>query len=58
MEEKVSPLGIFSEKLRGLAAKEKLVSMDDVKKLEAYFKRMFEDKEARPDIELTKLVGE
>lgn len=57
MEEKVSPLSIFSEKLRGLAAKEKLVSMDDVEKLEAYFKRMFEDKEARPDIELTKLMG-
>ncbi len=58
MQDRVSPLSIFSEKLRGLAAKEKLVSMEDIEKLEAYFKRMFEDKDARPDVELAKLVGE
>ena len=58
MEEKVSAFAIFSEKLRGLASKEKRVSMEDIEKLEGYFKRMLDQKELRPDIELAKLMGE
>ena len=57
MDEKVSPSAIFSEKIRGLASRERQISMDDVEMLESYFKRLLEDRELRADIELTRLVG-
>ena len=57
MEESESPFGVFSERLRGLASKQK-VGMDQVEELEAFFKRMLEEKEIDPLTELRRLLGE
>ena len=56
MQSEVSSYTIFSEKIRGLATRVTVVSMDDVEELEDLFKRVLEDKELDPEKELRKIM--
>jgi hypothetical protein len=57
MEEIESPFGVFSERLRGLATKQK-VEMDRVEELEGFFKKMLEEKELDPLTEMRRMLGD